>query len=816
MSLSVNFAKALAVPSIGKKSLFVAASVVIALAAGVFFWHSRRTHPTAGRVRDEARIADRSSFAEPDDDYFGAMDGGIDLALEETKGRNMWMIWSAGNDRFWDWLAHYTAGEFDLLKIVSSYDPDKDDRIPEADRVRLRQLYPFRRQNRSETLGVTNEPCFDPPPAPSLSRYGLWLDIHQTNCAGDPWESDQKYPGVSAGVRGRTIPLGSPYGAPSGIVGLRLFPNPDFNEAAARRWDAGRYYTDPAYYNSKDLVRPYRVGVTCAFCHAGLNPGKPPQDPNAPEWENLSSTAGAQFLRLGRVAQWAGTGSGFAREMLGAARAGTVDSTLILTDYMFNPRAIHPIYEMPARMRVARQWGRETLSGPALGNRQMSSYVAGGPLAAFFEEPATVWTPRLGWAAMDSVGILGGINRKFSDMAMFSEEWLFHFAPLIGGKPQVPVDMKVGRENSSYWHVTEEMTPDIVRFLMRMKAPAHPAAPAGDRTALARGKAVFADRCASCHSSKFPQAGRDDDPGACSGDYLDCWNRYRTWTKTPEYKQQILKIVQADDFLQDNYLSNDLRVPLPVVGSNACIALSSNGAAGRIWEQFTSKTYRTLPSAGSITYYHPVTGEERSLKLPAGGPGYLRPPSLVALWSTAPYLANNSVGRSDGKQGLVSRMAAFQESMEELLWPERREKDAVLGAHVPGKIDRTASRTTLRLPARVLPEELIGLLDPPLKFLPHFSVREFMEIGPIPEGTPIGLIANLNLLEPRAVELLVRMKEELKSEADFAKFVGPLLELSACPDLVVNRGHYFGTGLDGEPALSDQQKRDLIEFLRTM
>src|SRR5262249_5388580 len=58
MSLSVNFAKALAVPSIGKKSLFVAASVVIALAAGVFYWHSRRNHPSAGRVRDEARIAD--------------------------------------------------------------------------------------------------------------------------------------------------------------------------------------------------------------------------------------------------------------------------------------------------------------------------------------------------------------------------------------------------------------------------------------------------------------------------------------------------------------------------------------------------------------------------------------------------------------------------------------------------------------------------------------------------------------------------------------------------------------------------------------
>jgi hypothetical protein len=41
------------------------------------------------------------------------------------------------------------------------------------------------------------------------------------------------------------------------------------------------------------------------------------------------------------------------------------------------------------------------------------------------------------------------------------------------------------------------------------------------------------------------------------------------------------------------------------------------------------------------------------------------------------------------------------------------------------------------------------------------------------------------------------------------------MALSKCPDYVVNRGHYFGTGFDGEPALSDQDKGALIEFLKT-
>lgn len=43
----------------------------------------------------------------------------------------------------------------------------------------------------------------------------------------------------------------------------------------------------------------------------------------------------------------------------------------------------------------------------------------------------------------------------------------------------------------------------------------------------------------------------------------------------------------------------------------------------------------------------------------------------------------------------------------------------------------------------------------------------------------------------------------------FVTLVDPLLELSKCPDLVVKRGHYFGTDkfTGGEQSLSDQDKR---------
>jgi len=77
------------------------------------------------------------------------------------------------------------------------------------------------------------------------------------------------------------------------------------------------------------------------------------------------------------------------------------------------------------------------------------------------------------------------------------------------------------------------------------------------------------------------------------------------------------------------------------------------------------------------------------------------------------------------------------------------------------------------------------------------------------------------------VQLLVDLKlylltlpsnatDEQKVTAIGRKMGSALLALNKCPDFEVNRGHYFGTGMAaGEPALSDSDKRALIEFLKT-
>ena len=181
-----------------------------------------------------------------------------------------------------------SLGSLDFLKTLSSH--------PGC---------PTSRDNRWNYLGLVNEPCFKKATGPDPNRYGLWLDVRDPPARPDPFANAAKYPGVQIGARGRTVPVGSYYGEPSGVVGLRLFPNPDFDEAARKAWDAERYYRDPSYYERPGAG----AGRTASACRAasatsGPNPVRPPADPENPKWENLSSNVGAQYFWWDRIFDW--------------------------------------------------------------------------------------------------------------------------------------------------------------------------------------------------------------------------------------------------------------------------------------------------------------------------------------------------------------------------------------------------------------------------------------------------------------------------------------------------------------------------------
>ncbi|HZH84158.1 MAG TPA: hypothetical protein VFD87_13510, partial [Phototrophicaceae bacterium] len=742
------------------------------------------------------------------------MDGGVELTANEVKGRNNWIVWTGGNDRFWNDLVNRSFGAVDFLKIISSHPKVKH----------------LSRDTRWKYLGLVNEPCFEKPEAARSDRFGLWLDSRSKDCPADPFENEQKYPGVKIGARGKNIPVGSYYGYGTGIVGLRLFSSPAFDETAAKKWNAERFYTDPNYYNDKHLVRPYRVGMSCGFCHVGPSPIKPPVDPENPKWENLNSNPGAQYFWVDRILFWNKDEGNFIYQLLHTSLPGTLDTSFISSDYINNPRTMNAVYSVGPRLAPALRWGKEKLAGDELKNKQLQDFPQTAALSQFFQKPDTVMTPRVLKDGADSVGLLGALNRVFINIGLFSEEWTLHFNPLVGGKKITPIRIEDAEKNSSYWNATVNQTADVALFFLKTAKPDSLKNAAGgeryltaDKATIERGKIDFANYCARCHSSKVPAAPANVNDSD--------WSQYWAWTKTDDFKEKMKAIVLADDFLTDNYLSTERRIPVTLLQTNACSPLATNALGGNIWDNFSSQTYKNLPSAGKMTFYNPIDASPFEYELPAGGRGYTRVPSLTSLWSTAPFLLNNSVGKFNWEASVESRMDAFNDAIEKMLWPEKRDKDPILGDKVPGFVYRTTATSYIKLAPGFLPDSLHKLLswnDWLARLFPWLFSEEGVRIGPIPKGTPVNLLTNIDLETDKLdlASLLLKMKEDLervegKGDAEAAQvlknLVPELIKVSKCPDYIVNKGHYFGTSFfKEEQPLADEDKRALIEFLKTL
>ncbi len=671
---------------------------------------------------DDAKAAGRTpaDFPQISVDVFAPMDGGIALTEEEVKGRNTWLLWTAGNQVFWDRIAREGYGIVDLLKTLDSR----------------------KRPTRFREMGLINEPGFRMAAAPD--EQGLWLD-----------ERIGPAPvGVDEAIYGRS----------SGVIGFRIYPNPDFVDRARTRWDAERYYRDPGYFNDPALVRPYRVGVTCGLCHVGPHPLIPPADPENPGWEHLASAIGNQYLREGRVfAVGAGPGS-FLWEMLNAQPPGTSDTSRAATDHLNNPGATNAIFGLDARLAEAVE---EKMPAGA-------SALAGAP---------TRPVPHILKDGADSIGVAGAVMRVYVNEGLYSQQWLTDHHLLLGLRPQRPFNVASAFERSVYWQATYARVDNVATFFRRIKPMRLEDAPGGrayltaSQAVLDRGKIVFAEVCAACHSSKQPPAG--------------------IAPRSPEAARWYRESVMRADFRDDNLLSDDRRYPVSRIKTNACRALATNATAGHIWDNFSSETYKVLEPVGVIETFNPADeSTPYRFTAPGGGAGYYRPPSLISIWASAPFLHNNSVGVFTGHPSVAGRMRAFDDAVEKLLWPERR-----AGRR---SIWTTTERSFVRIPETLVPD----LLKP-------LSRNGVLEIGPIPKGTPINLLANLEPDLRHLLELMPAVNTALAGAVanhdGLAKsLVRVLMAASKCPDLVEDRGHEFGA------ALSDSNKRALIEFLKTL
>jgi hypothetical protein len=412
---------------------------------------------------------------------------------------------------------------------------------------------------------------------------------------------------------------------------------------------------------------------------------------------------------------------------------GTSDTSRFATDHINNPNAINAIF-----------------------------YLAQRPA---HEEKMADGTTRLVHHILkdgaDSIGTAGASLRVYVNIGMCSDYWVTLQQPIYGMVPQQPFSIDKARRECDDWRQTEARMPAAEAFLktigpMRLKdAPGGAQYLSSDPVLLRQGKLVFSEQCASCHSSKQP-------PATAGGSQQE---------KTQWFREAVLR----DDFLDLNYLSDDRRYPVTQIGTNIARALGSNATRGHIWQEFSSDTYKDLPSAGRLRgLYNPLDpARPLDFALPAGGRGYYRTPTLVSIWATAPYLHNNSVGIFSKDPSVRGRMAAFLDGMEKLLWPERR----------------------------------LGLQSIPVTTTPS-RIKLFS--GPeidVPVNTAINLIARV---DPRALPALGQRSIDFLGWAFGSRFLlSQLLSKNLAPDFIEDKGHTFGS------QLSDQDKLALIEFVKT-
>jgi hypothetical protein len=364
-------------------------------------------------------------------------------------------MWCAGNEHFWDWLAQHGYGVLDFLQAIDSR----------------------RRESRLHDLGLINQPGLKRSDKPG--PWGLYLDTVESQIGVDGTYS----PGAGPNYESYADPYKDPqgrklqtdgvnplvYGYPSGVIGLRLFPNPAFfigpdARNAQARWNADAFYNDHAYATDPRTVRPFTVGMSCAICHVSYHPLNPPANAEEPGWSNLSSIIGAQYFRPVGILSSRLERTNFLWQYLSSQQPGTVDTSMLATDQINNANAQNPIFELPARI------ARANLNPPELQGLVAQNFPIGSP------QDSERRIPRVLMDGADSIGFFPALCRVYLNIGLFGDEWNRDSNTVIGFTPQKPFDVDVCRRNSLYWRVNENFRMGYLAdfFLWEKKSATEP------------------------------------------------------------------------------------------------------------------------------------------------------------------------------------------------------------------------------------------------------------------------------------------------------------------------------------------------------
>ena len=445
------------------------------------------------------------------------------------------------------------------------------------------------------------------------------------------------------------------FGTSSGALGIRKFPNPRFDKekwlklnGSLGSWDG---YSKKLSNNSKNsdsrvsrladgsIEPPFLIGTSCGSCHIAFDPLNPPTDTANPKWENIKGAIGNQYSRMSEMLTSGMPMDSVEWQVFSHARPGTNDTSAIATDQVNNPGTIN------ALINVAQ---RPTFKDEEIWRwRKVASCAAGAPEEACWCEPSRdgkCWEKKLEKengvhhilkGGEDSIGALEAIQRVYFNIGSCSEQcWVNHFSDLrqLDSQQrnfgQTPFDIGQCRRDCPNFRAIEDRLPNIFGFLTSKETKATDLLDARARAksnagyayesligdletqfgngAVERGRVVFAENCARCHSSIPESVGN-------------------------EFKNRDFRKLAANGMRED-WLGNDQPTKATEVGTYRCRALHSNHLAGHIYQQYGSETLRKQAPDPNIKEAHD------------GGRGYFRNVSLLNLWAHAPFMHNNAIG----------------------------------------------------------------------------------------------------------------------------------------------------------------------------
>jgi hypothetical protein len=596
--------------------------------------------------------------APPQRDAPGFYAGEAGLSPAERAGREIWYKATAGNARFHTYVFQQRIGIMvDWFRVLRA--DRRDDRFAAWGLINdpgccvpgsancpaksLDQTYGFDWcPGDAQLLAHVGKPGYRDPACDFLEAPLAPGDPHARN-----------------GKDQRQSPCDLAFGTSTGALGYRKFPNPRFDKA---RWlalngrlDSWTGYdrqlsSDPGAADSRvrrladgSIEPPFLIGTSCGSCHIAFDPLNPPKDPAHPQWGNIKGAIGNQYLRISEILASGMPYDSIEYQEFAHARPGTSDTSAIPNDQISNPGTINAIINLARRPTFANEvvdkW------------RKVDACSAGHGDVACWCEPGRVgkcWRKgtqkevvhHILKGGEDSIGANEAIQRVYFNIGSCAEQcWVNHLTDLRQLDPhgrnfgQTPFDIGQCRRDCPNFRAIEDRLGDIAAFLhssetratdlqvardnARKADNASPSSSGDDLTAelerqfgrhaVTRGRGVFADNCARCHSSQ---------PEASAG----------------AFRTRDFRALDSQTGLRADWLGNDVATFASEIGTNRCRALHSNHMKGHVWQQYGSETMRARASDPNLTDPHD------------GGRGYYRNVSLLSLWAHAPFLHDNSLG----------------------------------------------------------------------------------------------------------------------------------------------------------------------------